>query len=375
MSPVTHIRTSTSLVAALAMLLAALIPATAAAATRPITFDAAIDGSCLSGRASDNSSLTLTWRDANGALKEKAIVPTSALGYWSHCVVGRTPPVVLKIGDRLKAVVGATTRLFVIPRLSLNVDRVNDVFRGKAPAGTTLRLFYPSGIYADYNEQVKITAGSDGRWSHAPGRNIIGGIMADMRWRSPGNDFVWLSGRAPVLRVTLGKARFSGETKPNVGVKVFLENATTGARKAAGSDVSNKYGVFAGRLRNAQGALVPVAAGDRLRAPSLAADANWIVPRIQATANAATDVVAGRCFDAGSSAQSVKIAIIRAGATYSLRGYFIGSTGSDGSFAIDFTDGQPSPFFEPADIKAGDRIEVNCLQDTGDWVGMTFRAP
>lgn len=374
MSPVTRIRAAGAMVAAL--MLAALIPATAAAASRPITFEGTVDNSCLNGRASDNSSLTLVWRNASGALKEKVTLATDDFGYWSHCVYGRTPPVVLQRGDQLKAVVGSTARRFVIPNLTLNVDRANDVFRGKAPAGTTVRLFYLAGIFADYYEEAKLTVGGDGRWSHDPGWNIMGGIYADIRWRSSNADFVWLTGRAPMLRVTLGKARFTGETVARRSIKVILENASSGVRKAAGSDVANKYGEFSGRFRNTQGTLVPLAAGDRLRAPTLAADADWIVPNIEATANASTDVVTGRCFNAGTSARFVDVTVFRATATNPLRGRFLGSTDSNGSFTIDFAHGDPSPFFHgPANVKSGDRIDVNCLQDTGDWVALRFFVP
>jgi hypothetical protein len=368
MSPAIRLRTAGSLLAAL--MLAALIPGTAAAATRPITFNLALGQGCVDGRASDSVSLDLVWRSAAGSLKGKATVATSVNGYWYWCV-GEGSANVLRIGDRLKATVGTTVRRFTIPQLTLNVDRAQDVFRGKAPAGTTLRLFYLNGIFSDYYSEVKLTARADGRWSFDPGWNIMGGIAADMRWNGPNGDKVWLYGHAAVLRVTIGRAGFSGETRPYRDAEVILENAATAVRKGKGTAVGDDYGTFSGQFRNAQGDLVAPAVGDRVRAPSLASDADWIVPNVEATANAGTNVVSGRCSDAGTSADFVEIRVIRTGVW---RGLALDDTDQDGNFEVDFDDPE-SPFLHGANVKSGDRIDVYCLQDTGDWVGARFMVP
>src|SRR5688572_18296273 len=368
MSPATRVRTAGSLLAAL--MLAALIPGTAAAATRPITFSVSLGQGCVDGRASDNVSLDLVWRNAAGALKARATVTTSVNGYWYWCV-GEGSANVLRIGDRLKATVGTTVRQFTIPQLTLNVDRAQDVFRGKAPAGTSLRLFYLNGVFSDFYSEVKRTANAEGRWSFDPGSNIMGGIAADMRWNGPNGDKVWLTAHAALLRVTIGRAGLSGETRPYDDVEVILENATTAVRKGKGLAVGDAYGTFSGQFRNAQGDLVAPAVGDRVRAPSLASDANWIVPNIEGAAKAATSVVSGRCFDAGTSAEFVEVRVIRTGIW---RGLALGSTDQDGFFQFDFDDPE-SPFLHGANVKPGDRIDVYCQQETGDWVGMRFNAP
>lgn len=367
MSPATRVRTAGSLLAAL--MLAALIPGTAAAATRPITFSLGLGQGCIDGRASDNVSLDLVWRNAAGALKAKATVTTSVEGFWWFCV-GEESAATLRIGDRLKATVGTTVRQFTIPQLTLNVDRAQDVFRGKAPAGTTLRLFYLNGIFSDFYSEEKLTARADGRWSFDPGWNIMGGIAADMRWNGPNGDKVWLTAHAALLRVTIGRAGFSGETRPYRDVEVILEKGAA-VRRGAGLAVGDDYGTFSGQFRNAQGNLVAPAVGDRVRAPSLASDADWIVPNVEATASAGTNVVSGRCFDAGTSADFVEVRVIRTGVW---RGLGLGSTDQDGFFQFDF-DGPESPFLHGANVKSGDRIDVYCLQDSGDWVGARFTAP
>jgi hypothetical protein len=369
MSPATRIRTLGSVVAAL--MLVALTAGSASAATRPITFNLFLGQDCVAGRASDNRMLDLVWRSAAGNLKAKATVPTSGDGYWSWCPPSGSTKV-LRVGDRIKATVGSTVRRLTIPTLTLNVDRAQDLFRGKAPAGTTLELFYLNGIFSDYYDAVHLTVNAHGRWSFDPGWNIKGGITADMQWNGPSGDKIWLTGHAAVLRITIGKPGFAGETRlPYGDVQVVIENANTGVRKGKGTAVGDDYGTFSGKFRNAQGNLVSPAVGDRIKAPSLASDANWIVPNIAATANAGTNVVNGRCFDAGTSAEFVEVRVIRSGVR---RGYALTSTDQDGFFAVDFDDPE-SPFLDGANVKPGDRIGVHCLQTTGDWIATSYWVP
>jgi hypothetical protein len=63
--------------------------------------------------------------------------------------------------------------------------------------------------------------------------------------------------------------------------------------------------------------------------------------------------------------------VIRLGQT---RGFSFAYPEPDGSFVVDF--GQPPAFFyNPADIRHGDKILVRCMLDTGDWVRQFFPVP
>jgi hypothetical protein len=352
-------------------LLLALMPGVAAAATRPTTFDLYLGSNCIDGFSSDNARVTVVWRSASGALKFKDQLRAGSGGWWMACA---QLPRVLKIGDTIKATVGSTTRKLTVPKLTFHPDRVNDVFRGRAPAGSTIRLTYAAGILADFVVTKKVTVRSDGTWRYSPpGFDIMGGLWASMRWTSPKKDRVTIDRVSPYLVVTLGRARFEGNAKPKITVKATLRDAVTAEVKAVGSTTTNRRGAFSGQFRNSQGKTVPLKAGLRLAALKVAADAKWIVPNITGSANAATDVVNGRCFNAGTSARFFWVNVISPRG--SNRGWAHGGTTTNGSFEVDFSDGEEGLFYQPANIRSGDTIEIRCLQNTGDWVQLRFLAP
>ena len=118
---------------------------------------------------------------------------------------------------------------------------------------------------------------------------------------------------------------------------------------------------------------MPVSAGDHLSA-SIALDADWIVPNITGNANTTSDVVTGRCFDAGTSAKTFEVEVTRAG---HLRGYLYFGLVDDaaGNFTVDFSNPDFDFGYDPANIKSGDQISITCRQTTGDSVRMKFKVP
>jgi hypothetical protein len=116
---------------------------------------------------------------------------------------------------------------------------------------------------------------------------------------------------------------------------------------------------------------VTASAGDRL-VSSIASDANWIVPNIEGSADVVNDFVYGRCFDTGVSANEAWVTVLRAGG--GRRGFSFANPDETGAFAIDF--GEPDGYYyDSANIKHGDRVRIECLQNTGDIVQLIFRVP
>ena len=186
-------------------------------------------------------------------------------------------------------------------------------------------------------------------------------------WKSPNGDKVHASGSAPFITLTIGKSGFSGRTSSFGSVDASLQ----GARTSSASVTADIGGAFTGKFRNSQGHAVKVAAGDRFAAPSLATDADWVVPSIDATANAANDVVKGDCLPAAGLNGLVSVSVSRSGHGLG-RGYT--DLDESGHFRIDLG-GRPYPGFQPANIKSGDKIGVGCMIATGDWVQWSFTAP
>ena len=355
----------------LALTCAALfVPGTAAAASRPTTFSLMPGSNCVGGSASDNATITLAWRDSAGALKAKAEgIQANSWGSWQYC----NGAVVLEIGDQLKATVGSNVRRFTVPNVTFVVDRAADEFRGTAPAGHDVVFWFHAAIFADYYEEVQVAAGPDGTWSHTPESwyGIMGGIDANLLWQNARGDSIELYDAAPTITLNLGKPGFLGTARSGDEVVAELRNGTTGALRATGRASAGEWGAFAGKFRNNAGRTVAVMPGDRLVAPIIGADADWIVPNVEGAANPETERVRGRCFDTGNSAQTVMIQIVRAGRWI---GFAIASTDDAGFFNVRFT-GREAPWFDPANIRSGDRVQLACLQATGDWVRKLFVVP
>jgi hypothetical protein len=355
-------------------LLMTLMPGVATAATRPTTFQLYLGSSCIDGNSSDKALVTVVWRSASGTLKLKETIRASGSSYNGWWMLCAQQPRVLKVGDTIKATVGSTTRKFTVPKLTLRPDRVDDVFRGTAPAGTKIRLTYSGALFADYDVYTSVNVRADGTWRYSPPNfDIVGGLYASARWKSAKGDRVTIDVSTPFMIVTLGKARFEGAATPGVLVRAKLKDAATGDVKAIGEAKSNIYGGFSGQFRNAAGKTVPLAAGLRLVAPKVASDAKWIVPNITGSASAATDVVDGRCFDAGSSARFFSLEVTSPDGSDG--GSAHGKTAANGSFKVDFSDGEEGLFYWPTDVQSGDTILIRCLQTTGDWVQLRFPVP
>jgi hypothetical protein len=348
-----------------ALMLAVVAPAAlAGAAPTPITFDYLQIGSqCVYASASPGSSIELTWRAAGGAVKLHETQVTGEFGDLYYC--SDNPSTVLKIGDRLKASDGSITHRLVIPELTINVNRVNDSLKGRGPAGATLRVECGGGPLPRFEPcmwRKLVIASSEGKWSKIVPWDVTGGEMFFVRWKSGSGDIVYAMAITPYVTVTLGQARFSGATGAGRTANLTLADGTTHAVKASASVVGGPSGgTFSGKFRNTLGNGVAVSPGDELSA-DIAPDADMIVPDIQATASAATNIVSGRCFDTGRSNRLVFLHLFRGGDE---RGWSLEDTETDGSFAIDMSaDG----FRDPVNVKVGDRILVMCMQTGGDWV-------
>jgi hypothetical protein len=274
---------------------------------------------------------------------------------------------VLRSGDRIKATAGSYTRNYVVPELSANIDRVNDIYTGTGPAGRTIKIWYPAGQLADYDVGRSIRVGQDGSWTYDPHPYADHILDVSVHWKSPNGDHLWLYASAPELNVTIGSARVSGVATPFESVGVAIANSPA----ASGAGVAGDWGSFIVRLRDENGHARQVAAGDHVVATDVAPDADWIVPDSYATADAPSDEVTGWCEDTGLLSD---LAIVSLRRTNHIVGRAWIGLDEDGQFSFDFS-GQAYPGFNPANVKHGDRLVVSCMLATGDWVNQSFLVP
>ena len=358
-----------------AALLMTLLPGVAAAASRPTTFRLYVGSSCVGGNSSDGAQVHLTWRRASGKLvHQESYRASSNGGYWEACAGdGFTTPL-LKGGDRLEARVGSATRKFAVPELTLRFNRADNIFNGRAPAGTSIRLAFPAGIYADYEVSRKVAVDGNGRWRYRePGFDIMGGQYAYLRWKSAKGDLVTLDSIAPFIRITLDSPRFTGIRYPATTVQARLLDSATDAQLGTATVKADRHGAYGGRFRDSNGQLVPATAGLRLRALDIGRDANWLIPEISGSADAGSDVVSGRCFDAGTSDRWYDARVLMPDGD--TRAWSAGGTDADGTFTVDFGETEYGLFYDPGDVQSGDTLLIGCLQQSGDWVQRRLTVP
>ncbi len=350
-----------------ALLLVALVPGTAAAAAR-ITFTLGAGTECVGGDAAPSTTARITWKSAGGALKARADVATNQFGGWVLCVPGSN----LRTGDTIKVNDGLGARTLTMPQVTLIFDRVNNEFRGKAPANSTGTIYWHSGLYADYYEGEDVASNANGNWSLTPYSDfdLLGGIDGDVDWTTSSGDSFYAHGMAPFIEVTLGRSTFSGGANPNQNVLFKLRDPSTATLKGTDMVTGDEYAYFTGQFVNGQGQPATVVAGNRVLSP-VASDLDWIVPHVEGSANVANDHVNGRCHSTDLAALSVRALVFRSGNRI---GYVFGGIEQDGSFSMDF--GEPPSFmYDPANIRHGDRVQVLCLYETGDIVRLVFRVP
>ncbi len=355
--PRSPIRLMAAMCAALA--LAGLSPGLASAAPLPVSFDLYIGNPCVRVIGSEGKALQLIWRDAGGALKAQHTI-RAGFSYRSYC--STDPQIVVAVGDRIKVKHASKVHKLVVPNLAINLNRVTDRLKGFAPAGQRVRIECQSADPFRHFEpciwQRNVTAGADGTWAVSVPFDFIGGAEMALLWTGSGGDEVRAWGTAPFVNVTLGRSGFSGATRPNRTASVDLD------QKAHGTAVGDPFqGRFRGQFLNDSAHTTSVAPGDSLTA-DIAMDAAWVVPAIDASVSAASDVVSGRCHDTGASSELVNVLLYRSG---NQRGWALQDTEPDGSFSFNFLTGD-GDFWTNVNVRTGDKLVVRCMQAEGDWV-------
>ena len=359
---------TTRTILALALILPAslaFVPGTALAATQPIRLTLFVGSECFYGWATDGSTVAYKWKDAAGNLKEQAEVQAEG-GLWhSDCEEFTGPRI--EPGDRFVVSDGHSTRRFTIPDLTIQLNRVSDVIKGNAPAGTGVRLDYLFPAYPGWEivtDRKKLNVHANGQWSFDITRyhNISGGDSAGMIWKSEFGDRVFMFADAPYVVVTIGESDIEGVANHYATAQFQLKDGTTSEEKGSATVSLGLDQAIDGTFRDGSGDPVAVSPGDEV-VSNVAADASFIVPDIQVTTDAATDIVSGRCSDAGRFTQSVHISVYRQGIR---RGLSYTGTNPDGTFEDHVANSHTWP--NPAVLKSGDRVLVQCLLLNGDIV-------
>jgi hypothetical protein len=337
------------------------------AATQPIRMTMFVGSPCFDGWATVGSTVSYTWKDSAGNIKGQGEVQASDPGglWYSECTEDFNGPLI-EPTDKFNVSDGHSTRKFTIPALTIQLNRISDVIKGMAPAGTGVRVEYLYPAYPGWEiliDAKKLPVHANGQWSFDITRynSIDGGDAAGMIWKSDLGDRVFMFASAPHLVVTIGKSTFAGEGNHYATVETALEDSATDATKASATIALGLNQGLTGTFRDTNGDPVAVSVGDRV-VSNAAPDSTFVVPDIQFTADAATDRVTGTCSDAGRFTEGVHIATYRSGIR---RGYAYSGANADGTFSYHI--GQNN-FPSPATLKSGDKVLVRCFLVNGDIV-------
>ncbi len=340
-----------------ATLLIGALPGSAVAATSNLAiYLPAVGGNCIYVTAPADKTLTLTWKDASGTVKEVASIPTG-VGDPAYCSSKK----VIAVGDKLRVRYGSHSHKLTVPNVTVKVNRVTDRISGTGPVGKRLRIecgALPFGQFEPCQWAKSVTVSSAGTWSAKVPIDLYGGWTMSVKWHNAYGDVVYYETTVPYFVVYLGKARFTGVTTPLDSATVTVADLSL-TPKGSGSGASGpREGTFAGKLRDADGHLVTVTPGDFVSS-SVSSDASFVVPQISATATAADDHVWGQC-ELTSSYKDVYVELYRNGR---LRGAADEGM-NDGTFDFNFR----HVFPRSVNVMAGDKLLIECIEGEGDRV-------
>ena len=344
-----------------AVIAAALVPAYAAAATRPTTLNLTLGSNCLRGTASDDAVVELVWKDSDGHRKLRINVAAGPTGAWNYC--SSQSDVLLERGDQIKATVDGNAHILVVPLLTAFGSRDLDVYKGRGPAGAYLKIICSfSDGFEPCMDTWKVRVSSQGKWSFRPGWDVGGNDTMVVQWKSPAGDKVFTIANTAYAVVRIGSPRFTGATRNGTVANFVLKRGPALDVKAMAHPMSSPLnGDFVGKFRNAQGNTVKVRAGDLITS-DISSAIDWIVPDVVATADSSSGHITGHC---PSDGWGVGVTVYRDGENIAGDSALFTD---EGNFDFDFSDGSNLPF------QAGDRVLVGCQINDADWVEKFFTA-
>ncbi len=248
-----------------------------------------------------------------------------------------------------------------MPNLTATIDRVTDTMSGRGPAGSKLRIECggsPFGQFEPCQYTKNVTANGSGNWSQHIPIDLFGGFTMSVKWHNDFGDIVYRWVTTPWFEVFLGQAQWSGVGSANSSPSILVQDASS-AQKGTDTATAGPDGSFSGFVRDNADHKVNIQPGDHVTS-DIASDAEFVVPDISATANAANDHVRGQC-ELTDTYGGVFVEVYRSG---QLVGAALGGA-SDGTFNIDF--GHASPTTHKANIKVGDQVLVKCIEGSGDY--------
>jgi hypothetical protein len=314
----------------------------------------------------NRGTVKIEWRASDGTLRG-LFTTGSSLGYW-----GGTGPYCfesgfgIEPGDTIKTTVKGAVRTFVVPQLTVRVNRDTDVVTGTTKPGSKLNVTLDGrgpGTQETYKTR-NLHARSDGTYladfRKGDKADIRGFDRIDVAWTNDRGDHVDNWNIAPGVHVNIGRSwiEAAGQAGQDATLKLFAGPGGSLIAKTGGI-VYARYNAFL--WLDASGEEVPAAEGNRV-ATDLAADASFVLPTMETTIDRKTDVVhlaTGLGPGIGVFMQPAKVT---SSDCYSWANL---DTDADGSVTVDFTSDAVT---YPCDLGRGDRMSITIRLRSGDEV-------
>ena len=353
-----------ALAAVTTALLLGIIGPAGVRAVAPITFEVRLLSYCVSGNGPASASITVSLRSTDGDLKGRRTIDTNSLGRWSTCFSQLVFPT-----DRLLGNNGSTTRTFIVPNVTMTINRVSDVISGKAPANSQVQLTtWDCQSYTGCGSPVEVNrpTSSTGAYSHdfTAAQNIRGKDNALVAWTSPTDDVVTLARQTPYFGVGFRNHWFWGSGQPHALASLALRNSA-GTLLSTGRDYVDRNGYFSGSFADSAGNPLVTSAGNKVTA-SIASDAIMTIKNMMVDADAATDTISAVCFPN----RPFYVEAEQSSSPYE-RTTVYGTANSSGLVTADMTTGDNVGF----DLASGHDFYIQCRNAKGDEVYFEGEVP
>jgi hypothetical protein len=332
-------------------LLAAGIVATSLLAPVPalakigLQFDLQLGGPCLAGYKPTADPIKVKLLRSDGHALETAH-DNSTNVTWGVCF-DRVPVA----GNKIQLINGSDQdRTVTVPRLTLEVDRVTSVIKGRGPAGKTLlvsyRECYPAGC--DAPVEMSTPVNGNGRYHRdlsASAIDIDGSDQINAQYQTIHGDRFTRITYAPYMEIIKPNKIFAGcLAQGSTTLRLRTSGGTLRATRTfhASTDCSGFFGSF-----KKNGHAVNVHTGDRISS-DLATDASLVWPAMSVNGSGTT--VSGRCI-----ASSRYVVFFRNSSSSTSTS---GTTDGTGHFSTTVLWS-----FDP-----GDRLDLICETSRGDHV-------
>lgn len=338
-----------SALSAATLIAATLASAGPTAAAAPITFEHQMGTTCVGGAKPAGGTLTVSLLRRDGSRRDRVRDHDGAPS-WQACFTVKPRP-----GDRIRAVQGSVSRTIRVPDLSIAIDRVADVVRGRAPAGRRVTIQATRCFVVCATPLTRTTtANADGRYRRGIPLDMNGSDLASATYSTAAGDEFRAFATAPWFEVTT-PGRAAVWCTPPRAHEVTLRRPD-GSRRASAwplRGVCDDRLPRTRRLIRPNGSAVTVRTGDILKS-DVASDARFAWPEM--SVEALPGGAAGECFRNAP----FMVVVVRpvGGSLVGVGSLGAGDTLADGTFVTNVG--------SPPVLQEGDRIRLICESRRGD---------